>query len=293
MLLNLKANIKKHKFARLILLVSFSIFVLFSFNIKGQQDTNTSSFGHLSRHIFNILNPIISAFSHIKVPKASEVTQLSSSRIDFLNNFYQVYQINCSAVANARMEFKNDSKRLDILNRAARLAKKLTGKTRPLSPLFYINATRNCARFIHSRGYINATLSRIEADFPVAYSLQVYKDIEMVERLLRSVYRPQNLYCIHVDTKTGDDFFTAVKAIAGCFDNVVLPVRRVNVTWGHLTVLEADLRCMDALWRSGKPWKYFINLTGQELPLKTNYEIVRVLTAYNGANDVEGSSTAL
>ena len=45
---------------------------------------------------------------------------------------------------------------------------------------------------------------------------------------------------------------------------------------------------MEELW-SHKKWKYFINLTGQEFPLKTNLELVRILTAYNGANDLEGT----
>jgi hypothetical protein len=35
-----------------------------------------------------------------------------------------------------------------------------------------------------------------------------------------------------------------------------------------------------------KKWKYFINLTGQEFPLKTNQEIVKILKSYKGANDV-------
>ena len=40
------------------------------------------------------------------------------------------------------------------------------------------------------------------------------------------------------------------------------------------------------LWKY-KKWKYFINLTGQEFPLKTNLELVRILSSYNGANDIE------
>ncbi|XP_064613401.1 beta-1,3-galactosyl-O-glycosyl-glycoprotein beta-1,6-N-acetylglucosaminyltransferase 3-like [Liolophura sinensis] len=37
-------------------------------------------------------------------------------------------------------------------------------------------------------------------------------------------------------------------------------------------------------------WRYFINLTGQEFPLKTNKELVEILTAYKGANDIRGTS---
>jgi hypothetical protein len=46
---------------------------------------------------------------------------------------------------------------------------------------------------------------------------------------------------------------------------------------------------MEELWKRHKTWKYFINLTGQEFPLKTNYELVKILQAYNGANDVEAT----
>jgi hypothetical protein len=38
-----------------------------------------------------------------------------------------------------------------------------------------------------------------------------------------------------------------------------------------------------------KAWKYFINLTGQEFPLKANLAIVRILKAFNGSNHMEGT----
>ena len=37
-------------------------------------------------------------------------------------------------------------------------------------------------------------------------------------------------------------------------------------------------------------WRYFINLTGQEFPLKTNKELVRILSHYHGANDIAGTT---
>ena len=79
-----------------------------------------------------------------------------------------------------------------------------------------------------------------------------------------------------------------MRAIAACFPNVVLPEHSVAVEWGRYSVLEADLRCLSALWRFRK-WKYWINLTGQELPLKTNLELVRILRTLKGANIVGGS----
>ncbi|XP_059144081.1 beta-1,3-galactosyl-O-glycosyl-glycoprotein beta-1,6-N-acetylglucosaminyltransferase-like [Physella acuta] len=138
-----------------------------------------------------------------------------------------------------------------------------------------------------SRGYVTCSMTQEEEEFPIAFSILVFKHVEMVERLLRAIYRPQNYYCIHVEAKADKEVFLAVSAIAQCFTNVFLTAERVDVQWGEFSVLEPELICMKQLWRYTK-WKYFINLTGQEFPLKTNAQLVKILKAYNGANDVEG-----
>ncbi|CAG5122437.1 unnamed protein product [Candidula unifasciata] len=158
----------------------------------------------------------------------------------------------------------------------------------PLSDSFYLNLTEDCDVFQKQRGYIMSSLTDEEEQFPIAYSLMVYKDTEMVERLLRAIYRPQNLYCIHVDLKASNTTFEAISAIANCFNNVFLSSRRCDVIWGGYTVLEPELNCMEDLWKYSK-WKYFINLTGQEFPLRTNHELVKILTLYRGAVDVMSS----
>ena len=153
----------------------------------------------------------------------------------------------------------------------------------------YINMTRNCLKFLQRRGYIMSEQTQEEADFPIAYSILMFKDVEQVEHLLRTIYRPQNIYCIHVDKKSALSIYRAMKAISSCFDNVFISAKRTRVTWGYFTVLEPDLKCMEELFQRHKTWKYFINLTGQEFPLRTNYELVRILKAYDGANDIEGT----
>ncbi|XP_053400630.1 N-acetyllactosaminide beta-1,6-N-acetylglucosaminyl-transferase-like [Mercenaria mercenaria] len=156
-----------------------------------------------------------------------------------------------------------------------------------LKPAHYIKMTKNCTSFINDRGYITHHLTEEERNFPIAFSILMYKDVEQAERLLRAIYRPQNIYCIHVDSKTDEKIYKAMSRIANCFQNVFLSNKRVNVTWGEISVLEPELLCMEQLWARNKKWKYFINLTGQEFPLKTNYELVQILKAYNGSNDVE------
>ncbi|ESO94014.1 hypothetical protein LOTGIDRAFT_104647 [Lottia gigantea] len=155
-----------------------------------------------------------------------------------------------------------------------------------ISLVWYYVHTRNCQRFKSDRGYITKPLTSEERDFPIAFSILMFKDVEQFERLLRAIYRPQNYYCVHVDVKANEDIQNTVKVIVECFDNVFLIPTPVDVQWGTFSVLEPELLCMELLFKH-KNWKYFINLTGQEFPLKTNFELVRILKAYNGSNDLE------
>ncbi|XP_046547708.1 beta-1,3-galactosyl-O-glycosyl-glycoprotein beta-1,6-N-acetylglucosaminyltransferase-like [Haliotis rubra] len=152
----------------------------------------------------------------------------------------------------------------------------------------YVWAARNCTDFIRNRGYITNSAPE-ENEFPLAISILMYKDVEQVERLLRTIYRPSNFYCIHMDFKTALKVKNQMISIVKCFPNVFFSSKQVDVTWGRFSVLEAELVCMrDLLKYPG--WKYFINLTGQEFPLKTNLEIVRILKIMNGANSVDANT---
>ena len=145
----------------------------------------------------------------------------------------------------------------------------------------------SCDDFIRTSGYITSPLTQIEESFPVAFSILVFKDAAQVEFLLRNIYRPQNVYCIHIDKKSPANFRARLETIVKCFKNVFITSRSVEVRWGKFSVLEPEMICLKELWNGRVKWKYFINLTGQEMPLRTNYELVKILAAFDGANNVE------
>ena len=147
----------------------------------------------------------------------------------------------------------------------------------------------NCKSYVLDNGYITSPITELEQNFPLAFSILIYTDFQQFEQLLRTIYRPQNIYCIHVDKKSNKDFTDSVRWLINCFQNVFLTVRSVDVQWGKFSVLEPELICIEELLRRHKTWKYFINLTGQEFPLRTNYELVKILDSINGANLVEGT----
>ncbi|XP_073322878.1 beta-1,3-galactosyl-O-glycosyl-glycoprotein beta-1,6-N-acetylglucosaminyltransferase-like [Pagrus major] len=152
---------------------------------------------------------------------------------------------------------------------------------------YYINATKDCRKFKISRKYVSFPLSQEEKDFPLAYSMVVHHKVQNFERLLRAIYAPQNIYCVHVDKKSDISVFSAIMAITSCFPNVFMVSKSVSVVYAAWPRVQADLNCMADLYNASTTWKYFINLCGQDFPLKTNLEIVRMLRSLRGGNSLE------
>ncbi|XP_070618257.1 beta-1,3-galactosyl-O-glycosyl-glycoprotein beta-1,6-N-acetylglucosaminyltransferase 3 [Erythrolamprus reginae] len=156
-----------------------------------------------------------------------------------------------------------------------------------LDETFYLNLTKDCRNFKERRRFIGFPLSEEEENFPIAYSMVIHENIEMFERLLRSIFAPQNVYCVHVDRKSPELFQRAVQAIASCFDNVFLASKQESVVYASWLRVQADLNCMKDLLQSPVRWRYLLNTCGADFPIKTNTEIVRALKLLNGKNNME------
>ncbi|NXY21437.1 GCNT3 acetylglucosaminyltransferase, partial [Atrichornis clamosus] len=187
-------------------------------------------------------------------------------------------RINCSGVVRGDQRAIEEAQlsNLVVANRKA-----------SLTPGEYLNMTRDCRAFKETRRFIEFPLSQEEAEFPIAYSMVIHNKIYMFERLLRSLYAPQNVYCVHMDSKSPADFQEAVRAIAACFPNVFVASRLENVVYASWSRLQADLNCMQDLLQSPVPWRYILNTCGTDFPIKTNAEIVRALKVLHGRNSLE------
>ena len=129
----------------------------------------------------------------------------------------------------------------------------------------------------------NFYVSEVERDFPIAYILVVYTNAGQVIRLLKSIYRPHNLYCIHPDARQGEVFASFFEAITKCLDDVFIVSKPVRVYYGHISITDSQLHCMqDLMTYPATRWKYVINLSGREVPLKTNREIIESLKKLKG-----------
>ncbi|KAK2842284.1 hypothetical protein Q5P01_012484 [Channa striata] len=165
-------------------------------------------------------------------------------------------------------------------------------KRKVLSEDYYLNVTQDCVAYTENRGFITNPLSEEEEDFPIAYSMVVHEKIEMFERLLRALYAPQNIYCVHVDQKSPEEFQKAVKSIVSCFPNVFVATKLESVVYASWSRVQADLNCMKDLLRSHVQWRYLLNTCGTDFPIKTNREMVRALKALDGRNSMESEATS-
>ncbi|XP_057216239.1 beta-1,3-galactosyl-O-glycosyl-glycoprotein beta-1,6-N-acetylglucosaminyltransferase 4-like isoform X2 [Triplophysa rosa] len=150
-----------------------------------------------------------------------------------------------------------------------------------------VNATSDCDRFVVSDGFDAIQGSEFEREFPLAYSLVVHKNADLVERLLRAIYMPHNVYCIHYDQKSSDDFKSAMQGLTRCLPNVFIASKLERVQYADISRLKAELNCLSDLMESEVKWKYIINLCGQDFPLRTNAELVSDLKMLKGKNMME------
>lgn len=188
----------------------------------------------------------------------------------------------CSAIISGNINGKKTELEMLLKSRT---------KRNHLSEDFYLNVTKNCPAYIEKRGFIIVPLSEEERDFPIAYSMVIHEKIEMFERLLRAIYAPQNIYCIHVDQKSSKQFQLAVKAIVSCFPNVFIASKLESVVYASWSRVQADLNCMKDLINTHIQWRYLLNTCGTDFPIKTNGEMVKALKALRGRNSMETEVT--
>nr|VZI05541.1 unnamed protein product [Spirometra erinaceieuropaei] len=149
----------------------------------------------------------------------------------------------------------------------------------------------NCQRFRWAFvSHEGSPVAAQEAAYPLAFTIVAHRSVRQLARLLRMIHRPANFYCIHIDRRSSAEFSQAVEGVATCFGpnvHVVPPASRVAVFWGNASVLKPQLVCAEAALRQSG-WRYLLNLVGEEVPLRTNLEMIAAIQALNGSNLLEG-----
>ncbi len=107
------------------------------------------------------------------------------------------------------------------------------------------------------------------------------------------LYRPHNQYLIAPDMKSESVFINIFRNTASCLNNIHIKSELIGVSWGHKSLMESQMQTYSDLMdireslATASQWKYVINLSGKELPIATNYEIVKQLVECNGTSVVK------
>eukprot|EP00002_Diphylleia_rotans_P038988 TRINITY_DN8943_c0_g1_i3.p1 TRINITY_DN8943_c0_g1~~TRINITY_DN8943_c0_g1_i3.p1 ORF type:complete len:728 (+),score=104.72 TRINITY_DN8943_c0_g1_i3:51-2234(+) len=123
----------------------------------------------------------------------------------------------------------------------------------------------------------------------IAYLLMAHNSFSWIQRLVQSIYDPENYYYIHIDIGPESDqnraLFEKVKKSFGKYRNVIVMDHRLRVRWGGSSIVAVQLAgIIQAL--SNSEWDYWINLSENDYPLKSQAHIRKYLSNYPGKNFV-------
>ena len=115
----------------------------------------------------------------------------------------------------------------------------------------------------------------------IAYFLLVHRYPAQFKRLFQAIYAPGNHYVIHVDKSSGVALSEEIADFLAPYQGVDLLEPR-DALWGGYSLVEAELRGMARLLEMGESWTHYINLSGQDFPLKSQDYIRQFFAANPG-----------
>jgi hypothetical protein len=119
----------------------------------------------------------------------------------------------------------------------------------------------------------------------LAYLILAHKNPQQFSPLLDAIYAPENFYAIHVDKKSPPDIHQFIAASAQRYSNVRLISPR-TIHWGGWSMVQATLDAISHLLKMGR-WQHFLNLSGQDYPLKNQQQIKQTLSQHPATNFLE------
>jgi len=120
----------------------------------------------------------------------------------------------------------------------------------------------------------------------IAYLVLVHRLPEQFKKLFKAIYEPSNFYLIHIDKKANQQIGEEVTNFLQKYPNVHI-LKSENVIWGGYSMVQAELDGMKYLLEMDAKWDYFINLSGQDYPLKSQKIIKEFLSKNNGKNYIK------
>ncbi|MCJ8154180.1 beta-1,6-N-acetylglucosaminyltransferase [Chryseobacterium sp. SSA4.19] len=117
----------------------------------------------------------------------------------------------------------------------------------------------------------------------IAYFIMVHQRPEAFKTLLEKIYTRDQLYLIHIDRKASAETTEVIQDYVVQYPNVYI-LESMNIVSGGFSMIQAELNAMEFLLNASKHWDYLINLSGEDLPLRSQQIIRQFLTVNAGRN---------
>ncbi len=117
----------------------------------------------------------------------------------------------------------------------------------------------------------------------IAYFIMIHHKPEIFKNMFKKIYTRDQFYLIHIDKKAKQEFIEEIQLYIVHFPNVYI-LDSMNIVSGGFNIVQAELNAMEFLLNVSKEWDYFINLSGEDYPLKSQNIIRKFLTTNKGRN---------
>ena len=115
----------------------------------------------------------------------------------------------------------------------------------------------------------------------IAYFLLVHRYPDQFKTLFKAIYAPGNQYVIHIDKSSGPALADELKEFLTPYQGVAI-IEPQDALWGGYSLVHAELRGMAHLLAMDDRWTHYINLSGQDFPLKTQDYMRQFFAAHPG-----------
>ncbi|WP_336703302.1 beta-1,6-N-acetylglucosaminyltransferase [Chryseobacterium indologenes] len=117
----------------------------------------------------------------------------------------------------------------------------------------------------------------------IAYFIMIHHKPDAFKEMFQKIYTRDQFYLIHIDRKAKEEFTEEIQLYLIHFPNVYI-LESMNIVSGGFSMIQAELNAMEYLLNVSHDWDYFINLSGEDSPLKSQNIIRQFLTVNNGRN---------
>lgn len=111
----------------------------------------------------------------------------------------------------------------------------------------------------------------------IAYFIMVHHNPERFKKMFRKIYARDQFYLIHIDRKAKAEFTEEIQLFLVQFPNAYI-LESINVNADGFSMIQIEMNAMEFLLNVSPNWDYFINLSGEDHPLKSQYIIRKFLT---------------